>query len=224
MKLTSILSGVALSITLLGCSSPQVQTGADAERNEHGLVRVNHSRFKDVYIDDQFDFSQYKSYLIKPLDTSKLDVQENRSGSYQIDWTLTDKDREELNITYLQAIEDKLVNEGQLNLVDEIATDTLVIEGHLLKAIPYQDKHTSVQGGSRNKSYSSSPGIMEIAIDVLNPANKRVVAEVRDRREAGRNTGTKEMTYSQQKRDVNYTFRLWADMLKTGLIESQKPR
>ena len=136
-----ILSASLIALLATCSSTPEVQTGEDAEVLEGtSLHRVDNSRADLAYKDPDADFSRYNRVMIQPLGVDNVEIiQPNRQGTSvgrNLNWELTDEDKLKLQQAFHDAMVKRLEEKGGYPIVDEPGDDVLEIAAKLLAIAP----------------------------------------------------------------------------------------
>lgn len=214
--------GTALLALLAGCSStPEVQTGEDAEVIGDNLHRVDNSKADVAYIDPDADFSKYTKVMIRPLGVDKIEViQPNKTGTSMSrgDWELTEADKLMLQESFHSAMEKHLQEKGDFPLVSEPGDDVLEIGAMITALAPSAAKD---DGKSRpaGRSYviTEGSGAMAVAVAFGDSETGEVLALVKDSRTTNNNWGLNNSVTN--KADVQRMFNSWAMQINSSLAK-----
>ena len=219
-----MLKKIAITASLLGllsaCSStPQVQTGEDAEVIGDNLHRVDGSRADMAYIDPGADFSKYSKVLIRPLGVDNIEViQPNSSGTSMSrrDWVLTDSDKQMLQELFRGAMQKHLQDKGDFPLVDQPGDDVIEIAAMITAIAPSASKDDN-RSRPTGRSYVVTEGAGAIAVAVAfgDSQTGEVLALVKDSRSSTTHWGMNNSVTN--KADVTRMFNSWAMQINTSL-------
>jgi Protein of unknown function (DUF3313) len=221
MSIRTLLA-LPLIAALAGCTStPEVQTGDDAEVVLDSLHRVDHVKADMVYIDPDVDFSKYNKVLITPLGVDNIEIiQPNKSTSVanQRDWELTDQDKQKLQQAYHDAMVKYLDDKGSFPIVTEAADDVLQISAALTAIAPSaaRDDGKSRPIG-RSKVYTEGAGSLAIFVVYGDSETGEVFALVKDRRTSSSVWGSNNSVSNMA--DVRRMFNSLAAQIHNGLVK-----
>lgn len=214
---------IASTLTLLAaCSStPEVQTGEDAEVIGDNLHRVDGSRADMAYIDPDADFSKYTKVMLRPLGVDNIEViQPSKSGTSisRRDWELTDSDKQMLQETFHASMKKQLEEKGDFPIVDEPGDDVLEIGAMITALAPSAAKD---DGKSRptGRSYviTEGSGAIAVAVAFADSETGEVLALVKDSRSSSNHWGLNNSVTN--KADVTRMFNSWAMQINNSLVK-----
>lgn len=217
---TRMLAALAASALLLGCSTtPEVQTGPDAEVIGGNLHRVDHSRADIAYVDPDVDFSRFSRVMIEPLGVNNIEIiQPDTRGSMMRrgDWELNDRDRQELQEMYRAAMVKQLQERGHFPVVDEPGDDVLLISAMITAIAPSaaKDDNRSRPSG-RSYVITEGAGSIAVAVTFADSETGEVYALVKDSRGTANNWGLNNSVTNRA--DVQRMFNSWAIQLDSNL-------
>lgn len=217
---TRMLAALAASALILGCSTtPEVQTGPDAEVIGGTLHRVDHSRADIAYIDPNADFSRFSKVMIEPLGVNNIEIiQPDTRGSMMRrgDWELNDKDRQGLQEMYRAAMVKQLQERGHFPVVDEPGDDVLLISAMITAIAPSaaKDDNRSRPAG-RSYVITEGAGSIAVAVTFADSETGEVYALVKDSRGTANNWGLNNSVSNRA--DVQRMFNSWAIQLDSNL-------
>ncbi|MEZ5503538.1 MAG: DUF3313 family protein [Halioglobus sp.] len=136
----SVVAGLLAALSLVACeSTPQLQTGKDAEVIEGNLVRVDNTSAKMVYVDPEADFSKYKAIQLAPLGVDNVEIVQPTANTLLTGnrkWELTDTDKQKLQRDFQQAMTKQLSDKGGFTLVDTPGDNVLRVSAMLTRIAP----------------------------------------------------------------------------------------
>ena len=185
-----IVGGLMASLLLGGCqSSPQIQTGEDAEVIQGNLVRVDHARSKLAYVDPNADFSKYTAILLSPLGVDNVEIVQPTSAlrtTGSRNWELTDTDKQRLQRDFQEAMSKQLSAKGGYPIVNEAGDDTLQISTILTRLAPTapKDDFRSRPTG-RSTVITEGAGKLDFEVSFRDSQTGEVLALTKDTRSAG---------------------------------------
>jgi len=215
-----LITSAAMVTLVAACSStPEVQTGDDAEVIGGNLHRVDGSRADMAYIDPAADFSKYNKVMIRPLGGDKIEVIQPDSTTSAVnrrDWELTDQDKLMLQETFLGAMQKHLADKGDFPLVDEPGDDVLEI-GAMITAIAPSAAKDDGRSRATGRSYVITEGAGAIAVAVAfgDSETGEVLALVKDSRSTTSHWGLNNSVTN--KADVQRMFNSWAMQINSSL-------
>jgi Protein of unknown function (DUF3313) len=215
-----LITSAALVTLVAACSStPEVQTGDDAEVIGGNLHRVDGSRADMAYIDPAADFSKYSKVIIRPLGVDNIEVIQPDSTTSAVnrrDWELTDQDKQMLQDTFLGAMQKHLEDKGDFPLVNEPGDDVLEI-GAMITAIAPSAAKDDGRSRATGRSYVITEGAGAIAVAVAfgDSETGEVLALVKDSRSTTSHWGINNSVTN--KADVQRMFNSWAMQINSSL-------
>jgi hypothetical protein len=219
--LRTLTTALAIGVFTAACSStPEVQTGADAETIMEGaLHKVDHSRTDLAYVDPEANFGKYQRVMITPLGVDKVEIiQPTRTTSVinNRDWELTAEDKEKLRSAYMEAMRRELSEKGGYDVVETAGNDVLQISAVLTSLAPTAAKDDNVSRPiGRSRVYTEGSGSMSIAVAFGDSDTGEVLGLIKDRK---RNDSYWSVNNSVTNlADVKRMFSSWAAQIRKGL-------
>jgi hypothetical protein len=221
------LSIALATVTLVSaCSSttPEIQTGEDAEIIMGDLHKVDNSRTDLAYVDPNADFSKYQKIMLMPLGMDNVEIiqpnnRNSMSRSSRSNWELTDSDKETLQKVFQESMTKELEKKGGYALVTQVGDDVLQLEAAVLTIAPTaaKDDGTSRSVG-RSEVYSEGFGSMAVMVAFADSETGEVLGLMKDSRASnshswGRNNSVSNLS------DVRIMFNSWARVIRSGLDE-----
>ena len=182
-----IVGGLLAPLLLGGCqSTPQIQTGKDAEVIEGHLVRVDHSRAKIAYVDPSVDFSKYTAILLTPLGVDNVEIVQPAStyrAAGSSNWELTDTDKQRLQKDFREAMTGQFSGKGGYPMVEKASDNVLQISTILTRLAPNapKDDFRSRPVG-RSTVISEGAGSLDIEVTFRDSETGEVLALTKDRK------------------------------------------
>lgn len=204
-QLTSILV-VMLSGTI-GCTTtpPVVPDSSTATTTADGLVRVENSRFDNVWVRPGFNLLSYESVILAPASiTYKTTLPDNE---------LTDRQTELMTRYFREALEETFAD--NYRLVTEPSIKTLRVHADIVGLeirVP-----TEPQTVGRSRVFAASSGEMTLSAEIFDASSNELLARVIDR-EAPQSYWH-EVTSVSQWADVRQAFRFWSNIAKRRMDE-----
>jgi len=213
----AFLTGLSLILSACAAPNPTVQQGPDAEVSYDGLYRVDHARFKLVYVDPAIDFSRYTKiipggavYEFRTVD--KHSTQRARSSASEF-W-ISDADRERLEKETSEIFREEIAKSTRFEITDTRAPDALVIRGALHDIVSYVPP--DIVG--RGEIYLSSVGEATLIIEGVDSVSGEVIFRVIERRVAESAGSMPTMSSSVSSwAEVRRMLRRWASTFREGL-------
>ena len=214
------LAAAGIAALVSGCSStPEIQTGADAEVIGDNLHRVDNSRAKVAYVDPDADFTRYSKVLLRPLGVDNIEiVQPDKSGSAinRRDWELTDEDKKALQDMFYQAMEKQLQERGHFPLVTEPGDDVIEIGAMITGLAPAAAKDDNVsRTAGRSYVITEGAGTIAVAVAFGDSQTGEVLALFKDARSSSNHWGMNNSVTNRA--DVQRVFNSWATQVNSSL-------
>jgi len=220
--LNKFFTATATVALLAACSStPEVQTGDDAEVIGDNLHRVDNSRAQMAWIDPDADFSKYTRVLVRPLGVDNIEViQPDSRGSVtnRRDWELTDKDRQQLQQMYYDTMVKQLQEKGHFPVVSEPGDDVIEIAAMITALAPSaaKDDNRSRPVG-RSYVVTEGAGAVAVAVAFGDSETGEILALVKDTRSSSSNWGMNNSVSNRA--DVQRMFTSWAMQIDSSLAK-----
>jgi hypothetical protein len=186
----SIVGGLMAFLLLGGCqSTPQIQTGEDAEVIQGNLVRVDHARAKLAYVDPNANFSKYTAILLTPLGVDNVEIIQPSStttGPGNRNWELTDTDKQRLQKDFRTAMTQRLSENGGYPIADTAGDNVLQISTILTRLAPTapKDDFRSRPTG-RSTVITEGAGKLDFEVSFRDSQTGEVLALTKDSWRAG---------------------------------------
>lgn len=187
MNYTFIGSLAAALLLLAACqSTPQIQTGENAEVIEGNLVRVDHSRARIAYIDPDANFSKYNAILLTPLGVDNVEIVQPTASVRMAgnrNWELTDADKQRLQKDFREAMAKQLSEQGGYAIVEKPGDRVLQISAILTRIAPTapKDDNRSRPVG-RSKVITEGAGSLDVEVAFRDSETGEVLALAKDRK------------------------------------------
>ena len=220
VKKLAVIGSLLAALTACG-STPEVQTGADAEVIGGNLHRVDGGRADLAYIDPNADFSKYSKVLLRPLGVDNIEVIQPSSTGTSIsrrDWELTDSDKKVLQQLFHDAMKKQLQDKGDFPLVDQPGDDVLEI-GAMITALAPSAAKDDNRSRPVGRSYVITEGAGAIAVAVVfgDSQTGEVLALVKDSRSTNNHWGLNNSVTNRA--DVTRIFNSWATQINNSLAK-----
>jgi hypothetical protein len=217
-----LLVSTLLTTTLLAaCSStPEIQTGDDAEVIAGNLHKVDKAKTDLAYIDPQADFSKYNKVLLRPLGVDNIEVVQPSSGSVRgnRNWEITDKDKDLLRSAYHDAMVKQLQDKGDYPIVTEPGDDVLEIVAVVTGVAPSAARDNLSAG--RSKVYTDGAGSIAVMVVYGDSETGEVLGLAKDSRSSNSYWGQNNSVSNSA--DVRRIFEGWALQIRNGLDRVQE--
>jgi hypothetical protein len=218
------LSIALATVTLVSaCSStPEIQTGEDAEVIMGDLHKVDNSRTDLAYVDPNADFSKYQRIMLMPLSMDNVEIIQpdtSSSGSRikRGNWELTDSDKEKLQDIFHESMTKQLEGKGGYTVVTEVDDDVLQLQAAILTIAPTAAKDDAQSRSiGRSQVYSQGAGSMTVMVALADSETGEVLGLMKDSRASnshnwGRNNSVSNLS------DVRIMFNNWARGIREAL-------
>ena len=216
----SIVGGMVISLLLGGCqSTPQIQTGENAEVIQGNLHRVDHSRAKLAYIDPSANFSKYTAILLTPLGVDNVEIVQPSSSlrtTGNRNWELTDTDKQRLQKDFREAMAKQLSEKNGYPIVDTASDNVLQISTILTRLAPNapKDDFRSRPAG-RNTVITEGAGKIDIEVTYRDSETGEVLALAKDSKTGSSLWGVNNSVSNAA--EVRRAFSSWAMQIRAQL-------
>lgn len=220
-----LLALVALvAISAVGCSStPEFQTGPDAEVTYDGLTRLDRTIMDTVWARKGTDISGANKVMLMNVGVEYRNVtgpysgragagsvRSSRSGNeFQLDADTRALFEEEIS----SAFREELARSEVIELVDEPGPDVLLIRGGLLDVVSRVPPETI----GRSRIFIDSVGEATLVLEVRDSQSLTVIARAVDRRAMQSGTTMTESNRVTNRAEVRRLGRRWGGQLRDGL-------
>ena len=219
-KLSIALAAVTL---VSACSStPEVQTGEDAEVIMDSLHKVDNSRTDLAYVDPNADFSKYQKVMLMPLGMDNVEIIQPDSSSSMTrsnrgNWELTDSDKEKLQEIFQESMTKELEKKDGYAIVTEADDDVLQIQAAVLAIAPSAPKDDGrSRSVGRSQVYTQGAGSMAVVVAFADSETGEVLGLMKDSRATNSSTWGRNNSVSNLS-DVRMMFSSWARGIRDGL-------
>ena len=218
------LSAVAIAaIAIVGCSStPQFQTGPDAEVTHDGLTRIDRTVMDAVWARTDLDLSGIKRVRFHNLGVEYRNVDGPYSGragtgsirtrssstEFQLDQATRELFEEEIGAAFREEIERSTV----FTLTDEVGPDVLDVHIGLLDVV----SRVPPESVGRSRVFIDRVGEATVVLEVRDSVGHAVLARAVDRRAAESMTMF-ESTPPRNRAEVRRLGRRWGQIIRDGL-------
>jgi hypothetical protein len=214
----------ALLALLAGCTStPQFQSGPDAEITHDGLTRVDKTVMDTVWARTDIDLSDYSKVMfegagvefrpVKGAYSGKAGTRSMRSSS-QSEFQLDAKTKALVVEEISGAFVDELARSKAFEVVSEPGPDVLIIRAALLDVISRVPPDTI----GRSAIFLDSVGEATLVLELHDSMSDAILLRAVDRRAADSRSGPMVQSNSVTNRtEVRRLGRKWASIVRTGL-------
>ena len=213
------LLGSTLALVTACSSTPEVQTGEDAEVIGGNLHRVDNSKADVAYIDPAADFSRYSRVMLQPLGVDNIEIiQPDTRGSAinRGNWELTDSDKQMLQEMYHDTMVKQLQEKGHFPVVNEAGDDVLQIAAMITAIAPSASKDDNVsRPAGRSYVITEGAGAIAVAVAFGDSETGEVLALVKDSRSSASYWGMNNSVTNRA--DVQRMFTSWAIQINSSL-------
>ena len=216
MKKVIVIAAAAL---VAGCAQqPTIQTGPNAEVSFDGLVRIDHSRFANAWIDPDIDLTVYNKIIPGGAEFQFRNVQKTtgtqRARSNEREFWISDENRQRLIDTVSEVFRDELSRSQNFTIADEPGPEALIIVGALHDIV----SRVPPQQIGRGEIWLSSVGEATLIIELSDSLSGEVIYRAIDRRSAEAVGGQMVRGDTPQTwAEVRRWARRWATRLREGL-------
>jgi hypothetical protein len=214
---------VAVVTLVSACSStPEIQTGEDAEVIMDSLHKVDNSRTDLAYVDPNADFSKYQKIMLIPLGMDNVEIiqpdsSNSMSRSNRGNWELTDSDKEKLQEIFQESMTKELEKKDGYAIVTEADDDVLQIQAAVLAIAPSAPKDDGrSRSVGRSQVYTQGGGSMAVVVAFADSETGEVLGLMKDSRAANSSTWGRNNSVSNLS-DVRMMFSSWARGIRDGL-------
>lgn len=206
-KLLHHIIGWVFVCSAIGCvSAPPVAPDiSSAVTNDEGLVRIENSRFDDVWILPNFDLLSYDSVIVAPPTITYEHARPDNE--------LTSRQTELMTRYFREALEETFAE--NYRLVSEPSVRTLRVHANIVDLNVNVPTEPPMFG--RSRVFTASSGEMTLSAEVFDANSGELLARVIDR-EAPR-TYWHEVTSISEWADVRQAFYFWSGIAKRRMDE-----
>lgn len=224
MKHRLALLAVVAALAAAGCTStPQFQTGEDAEVTHDGLTRVDRTVMDAVWAREDADVSGFTKIMFQGVGVEYRNVSGPYSGrggttgarrtgnqsEFQLDADTRALFEEEIRSAFLEEFGRSTVFE----VVDEPGPDVLLVRAGLLDVVSRVPPETV----GRSRIFIDSVGEATLVLEVRDSVSNTVIARAVDRRAAQSSAGMTESNRVRNRAEIRRLGRRWGGILRDGL-------
>lgn len=221
LKSTALVALIAL---FAGCTStPQFQSGPDAEVTHDGLTRLDKTIMDAVWARTDIDLSDYNKVLLEGVGIEFRPVKGAYSGragtttmrrTSQSEFQLDDQSKalvaEELRTAFVE----ELAKSGAYEIVTEAGPDVLTLRAGALDVVSMVPPETV----GRSSIYLDRVGEATLVMELRDSMSHAILLRAVDRRAAENPGGiTMESNRATNRMEVRRLGRKWASIVRSGL-------
>lgn len=216
MKCLFLNSGLScvLVLGLFGCAMPEpyVPEATAENMTSEGLVRVENSRFDEVYVRPGFDLARFDSVVLAPVSISyKSRRPENELSDRQFDL---------MKRYFSEELEAAFVESGKFTVVDTAAAGTMRVHAGIVDLeAKFPDQSLPIR---RNVVFVGSSGEMTLIAEIYDGQSLELLARIRDRRQARQQWHR--ATYVSEWGEVRSAFHYWAGIARDRIVAASESR
>lgn len=165
-----------LLLNLSSCASPEpfVPPATPENISSEGLVRVENSRFDEVYVRPGFDLGRFTSVVIGPVSvTYRSRRPEDELSSRQLDL---------MKRYFREELEQAFVDSGKFTLVDFPADGAIQVNAGITDLVVSIPEYASPI--RRNVVFVASSGEMTLVAEIYDAQSQELLVRIRDRRQS----------------------------------------
>lgn len=213
-----LISTACTALLLTACSStPEVQTGDDAEVIMGSLNKVDNSRAQLAYLDPRANFGKYNKVMVMPLGVDNVEIiQPSKSLTSNKNWELTDADKDKLRTIFHESMVKQLEDKDGFPVVTEAGDDVLQIAASLIAIAPSaaKDDNRSRPVG-RSTVYTDGAGSLAVMVAFGDSETGEVLGLMKDSKSSSSIWGSNNSVSNLA--DVRRMFNSWASQIRNGL-------
>ena len=222
LRATAVIALVAL---FAGCTStPEFQSGPDAEVTHDGLTRLDKTVLDVVWARSDIDLTGYNKVMFEGVGVEYRSVKGPYSGragtgslsratSSQTEFQLDEATKKLFEDEIGAAFREEMARSSKFTIVDEPGPDVLVIRGGLLDVVSRVPPETI----GRSAIFIDMVGEATLVLEVRDSMSNAIFARAVDRRAAEQPGGMTQSNRVSNKAEVRRLGRKWASILRTGL-------
>lgn len=215
---------IAASVLFAGCSStPEFQSGPDAEVTHDGLTRVDKTVMDAVWARTDIDVSNYNKIMLVGVGVEYRPVKGGYSGrpgssissrSSQSEFQLDDKTKALVEEEIKAAFVEELGKSSSYEIVSEAGPDVLTVVVGLLDVVSLVPPETV----GRSTIYLDRVGEATLVLELRDSESNAILLRAVDRRAAQQPGGAMvESTRATNRMEVRRLGRKWANIIRSGL-------
>ncbi len=225
MNRLKIAALAVLAFSFAGCSStPQFQSGDEAEVTHDGLTRLDKTVLDVVWARTDIDLSGYKKIMLDGVGveyrpskgpfsgragSSSTSIARSSAKDYQLD----DATKKVFEDEIAGAFVEEMARSEKYEIVDQPGPDVLLVRGGLLDVVSMVPPEPMGRGAI----FIDSVGEATLVLELRDSESNAILARAVDRR-AAQSTGTfTESNRVTNRAEVRRLGRRWASTLRSGL-------
>ena len=225
MKKLNVAAVIGLVTLFAGCTStPEFQTGPDAEVTHDGLTRLDKTVLDAVWARTDIDLSGYNKIMFEGVGVEYRAVEGaysgragagalSRSTSSQTEFQLDAATKKLFEDEIAAAFRDEMAQSSKFTIVDEPGPDVLIVRGGLLDVV----SRVPPEGIGRSVIFIDRVGEATLVLDVRDSMSNAIFARAVDRRAAEQANGMTQSNRVSNKAEVRRLGRKWGRILREGL-------
>jgi hypothetical protein len=225
MKKSIVATLFALAALSAGCTStPEFQSGPDAEVTHDGLTRLDKTVLDVVWARTDIDLSGYSKIMLegvgvefRPVDgpySGRAGTSSIRNSSSRTEFQLDEKTRKLVVEEISGAFTEELAQSDKYEIVDATGPDVLLLRAGLLDVISRVPPATV----GRSSIYLDSVGEATLVMELYDSTSHAILVRAIDRRAAETSPGMPmESTPATNRAEVRRLGRRWASIIRGGI-------
>lgn len=226
MKKLILAALFAVAVISTGCTStPEFQSGPDAEVTHDGLTRVDRTILDTVWARTDIDLTGYNKIMFegvgiefRPVDgpysgragTGGVSRTTSSRSVFQLDDATKELVKEEIGGAFVE----ELANSDVYEVVEAAGPDVLTLRAGLLDVISRVPPDTI----GRSSVWLDSVGEATLVMELRDSTSNAILIRAVDRRAAGQPTGsTMQATPATNRAEVRRLGRRWASIIRGGV-------
>lgn len=221
---TIILVALAAAISACASSTPEFQTGPDADVTHDGLTRLDKTVMDAVWARTDIDLTSYRKVMFKGVGVEYRAVTGPYSGragagstwtsrSSRDEFQLDDRTKAMFEEEIAEAFREEISKSSVFEVVDEPGPDVLVVIGGLLDVVSRVPPETIGRGAV----FIDRVGEATLVLEVRDSQTNTIFARAIDRRAAERTGEMMESNTVTNRTEVRRLGRRWGQVLRNGL-------
>ena len=214
---------LTLAVLFAGCSStPQFQTGPDAEVSYDGLTRLDKTVMDAVWAREDIDLSAYSKIMFEGVGVEYRDVKGPYSGragttssrpTGDTEFRLDDATKALFEEEIRGAFAEEVAKSDKYEIVENPGRDVLLVRGGLLDVV----SRVPPESMGRSTIYIDSVGEATLVLEIRDSMSNAIYARAVDRRAAQRMGQMMESNRVTNRAEVRRLGRRWGELLRNGL-------
>ncbi|MCJ7659371.1 MAG: DUF3313 domain-containing protein [Anaerolineales bacterium] len=176
---------LAIASLTAACASspPSIQTGPDAETTFDGLVRVDNTSMKQVWVRPDIDFNSYSKIMPVIAETQYASARSVSRAmamrTNQESFPMSDEEKQRFESAAREVFTAEFAKSQKFQVVDQPGEDVLTVRIELL------DVRSTVppEGMGPGQTYVRSVGDAGLVVELYDSQSKQILVRAADRRE-----------------------------------------